>query len=111
MSYNLSLAIAASSLSLEEKLSWHITNFDQKPPKAMIGIWVAAITAYDLGLPEATSVDLPEGSTFQGGTKVSVAKIIEDFHLEFYLASFKSYLPASPLDAPLDNHLDPASRN
>ena len=76
MSYNLSLAIAASTLSLEEKLSWHINNFDQKPPKAMIGIWVAAIMAYDLGLPETTSVDLPEGSTFLGETKVSIAKII-----------------------------------
>jgi len=103
MSHNISLAIAASSLSLEEKLSWHVMNFDQKLPNAMLGIWVAAITAYDLGMPETTSVDLPVGSTFMGGTKASIAQIIEGFHLEYFLASFAGYLPASPLDAPLDS--------
>lgn len=103
MSHNISLAIAASSLSLEEKLSWHIMNFDHKLPKAMIGIWVAAITAYDLGMPETTSVDLPEGIKFMGGAKISIAKMIDDFHLEYFLASFAIYLPASPLDAPLDS--------
>ena len=103
MSHNLSLAIAAAPMSLEDKLGWHIMNFDKKLPKAMIGMWVAAITAYDLGMPETTSVDLPEGSKFMGSSKISIAQIIDDFRLEYYLASFAIYLPASPLDAPLDN--------
>ena len=102
MSHNLSLAIAAAPMSLEDKLGWHLLNFAPQPPKAMTKVWLACITAFDLGMPETTNIGLPEGSTFQGKPIATIADVIEGYHLEYYLASFAIYLPASPLDAPLD---------
>ena len=99
---NTAYAIAAASLSLEEKMWWHIALM-RGVPKSMHPVLCLAIQFFDMGVSSHKTLPLPEGTKFQGAREASLLEIIEGHQLEPYLAMFSEYLPASPLDVPLNN--------
>ena len=95
-------AIAASSLSLQEKIDWHMA-WMRGLPEAMSSVLYCAVHFFNMGVNPHQTIPLPKGTTFQGRSEASFLEIIEGHHLEPYLTIFAEYLPASPLDVPLNN--------
>jgi hypothetical protein len=77
--------IAASPLSLEQKLEWHFANFDKPIPKSMVPVAIEAIQVANAGGDLDTILDLPTGTKFLGMSVATVQLIIEDHYLWFYL--------------------------
>lgn len=95
-------AIAASSLSLQEKIDWHMA-WLRGMPEAMSSVLYCAVYFFNMGVSPHHSLPLPKGTTFEGRENATLLEIIEGHHLEPYLTMFAEYLPASPLDVPLNN--------
>jgi len=102
LGYLNALAIAASPLTLTEKLKWHRLDFSTKLPENIVNTWEQAIRLFDLGLAESTLVELPAGATYLGGKQVSIGNLIMNFNLEYFTQAFADELPRSPLDVPLE---------
>ena len=79
--------IANSQLSLEDKVSWHLRcNFTQPVPKAVIPVIMQAIWLDAYGFDwDATELDLPVGSTFDGKPQASIRALIEGHFVEPFL--------------------------
>lgn len=101
MGYLNALAIAASPLSLADKLEFHRIDFDKQLPDSLIGLWHQAILLYDAGIAETTELELPSNIRYRGTTKSTIAQIITEYNLEFFTLAFAADVPASPLDVPL----------
>ena len=95
-------AIAASSLSLDEKIEWHMA-WMQGLPKEMSSVLYCAVYFFNMGVSSHHSLPLPKGTSFQGRTSATLLEIIEGHFLEPYLSMFAEYLPACPMDVPLNN--------
>jgi hypothetical protein len=99
------LAIASAPLTLEEKLKWHRAGFARKVPENLLPVWMQAIWLFDMGLPETTVIELPEGTTFCGSNQATIGDLITGFNLEYFTQAFAHEVPASPFDVELTNEL------
>ena len=103
LGYLNALAIAAAPLTLEEKLKWHRAGLEKKPPLNLVPVWMQAIWLYDLGLPESTLIELPEGTTYRGSNQTPIGDLITGFNLEYFTRAFADEVPDSPFDVELNN--------
>lgn len=80
------LASGDYGLSLEDAIRIHLTSNHYPPvPVSMVPVCIEAIGLVNDGLPSA-QVELPDGITFRGGPKAPAYDIVEQHHLEFWLA-------------------------
>lgn len=80
------LANGDLGLSLEDSIRIHLTSNHYPPvPASMVPACIEAIDCVNSGMPMAL-VDLPEGVSFRGSTKAPAYDIVEQHHLEFWLA-------------------------
>ena len=77
--------IAESDQSLEDKLSWHFSNFSSKVPEQMQTICRDAIRLANLGGDLTTTFILPEGVERHGENKATAEDIIIGFHLKYFI--------------------------
>ena len=79
--------IADSQLSLEDKVNWHLRcNFDRPVPKVFIPVVMQAVWLDAYGFDwDATELELPPGSTFEGKSQASIRSIIEGHFLQPFL--------------------------
>jgi hypothetical protein len=73
---------AASELSMEQQISWHLTSNHYPPvPTSMVTPCIEAIDAFwedDLD----KEIELPEGVTYRGMTTAPAREIIINHHLD-----------------------------
>lgn len=81
----LAMEIAKSPLTLEEKMSWHLANFDKKFPDYLVELCADVIRQIDKGLDLSTEVELPLGMFYKGTSTSTLGNIYEDFFLSFFL--------------------------
>lgn len=80
------LANGDLGLSLEDSIRIHLTSNHYPPvPASMVPACIEAIDCVNSGMPMAL-VDLPEGVSFRGSTQAPAYDIVEQHHLEFWLA-------------------------
>lgn len=76
---------SADKLSLEDKLSWHLTtNFEPSIPEVLIPVCRTAITLADNDLDLSQKLSLPDGVSFNGVDAVSAQQILDDHHLWYF---------------------------
>lgn len=81
--------IAASDISLENQLEWHLTGNHYPPvPRSMIEPCIAAINAVNEEEPDRL-IDLPEGVSWKGQTKTPAYAVVQGHHLEAWLEEHK----------------------
>lgn len=81
--------IAASDISLENQLEWHLTGNHYPPvPRSMIEPCIAAINAVNEEEPDRL-IDLPEGVSWKGQTKAPAYAVVQEHHLEAWLEENK----------------------
>jgi hypothetical protein len=81
--------IAESSQSIEDKLSWHFSNFRTKVPEQMQIICRDVIHMANSGEDLDTVFILPEGVERHGGNKATANDIIIGFHLSYFIKGGK----------------------
>lgn len=80
------LASGDLGLSLEDSISIHLTSNHYPPvPVSMVPACIEAIDMVNSGMPMA-KVQLPEGVSFRGLPEAPAYDIVEQHHLEFWLA-------------------------
>lgn len=80
------LADGDLGLGLEESIRIHLVSNHYPPvPSSMVPACIEAIDLVNDGLPMA-KVKLPEGVTFRGLPEAPAYDIVEQHHLEFWLA-------------------------
>jgi hypothetical protein len=79
--------IAESPQSIEEKLSWHFSNFSGGTiPAEMIAIARDSILIANTGGNLETEFTLPDGINRYGEKVATASDIIEGFHLQYFIA-------------------------
>jgi hypothetical protein len=80
------LASGDYNLGLEDQIRIHLTSNHYPPvPVSMVPVCMEAIDMVNTGLPWG-KVKLPEGVTFRGLPEAPAYDIVEQHHLEFWLA-------------------------
>ena len=78
-------AVARDEITERQALVWHLRcNCFPPVPMVMVDVALEAIDKIVHG-DEHEDIDLPEGVTFRGGTKVMPWEAAEAFHLEGFL--------------------------
>lgn len=81
----LAMEIAKSPLTLEEKMSWHLSNFDKKFPDYLAELCADVVRQIDEGADLSTKVELPLGMFYKGTSTSTLGNIHKDFYLSFFL--------------------------
>lgn len=77
--------MAASDISLEVQIEWHLTSNHYPPvPSAMVKPCIDAINSYNTDY-EDDEILLPDGITFKGYSHAPALEIIESHHLGAWL--------------------------
>jgi hypothetical protein len=76
--------IAKAPLSIEDKLSWHITLFSQSVPDTMIPLLIEAIEIVNANGDMNQELELPDEIQFRNSSMVSVGVLVEQFRLDYY---------------------------
>lgn len=80
------LASDEFGLGLEESIRIHLVSNHYPPvPVSMVPVCIEAINLVNDGLPQG-QVQLPDGVTFRGLTSAPAYDIVDQHHLEFWLA-------------------------
>ena len=81
--------IAKAPMSLEDKLSWHLTLFNRNVPESMIPVLRDAVriaNEQNFNLDKFELV-LPEDVQYKGEELVSARTLIDNFHLHYYITT------------------------
>jgi hypothetical protein len=80
-------AVADGGIDLERAIGYHLTVNHYPPvPAEMIPVCIKAIETFNEEELFNTEIDLPEGITFRDRSTVAVGHVIDNFHLEPFLA-------------------------
>jgi hypothetical protein len=83
--------IAETDLPLEAQLEWHLKSNHFPPiPAIMVKPCLEAINAYNEGERDKL-ISLPEGVGYRGLTAAPASAIVEQHHLETWLAEGEEY--------------------
>ena len=84
--------IAEAPMSLEDKLSWHATQFDTPIPPSLLPLLKSAIELVNNGGDIKSEYLLPADVVFRKGKMVSAEQLIKSYHLEYYITQDKEEL-------------------
>ena len=76
--------IAKAPMSIEDKLSWHLTLFNRSVPETMIPVLVEAIEIVNANGDMNQELELPDEIQFRDSSMVSVGILMEQFRLDYY---------------------------
>ncbi|CAB4137650.1 hypothetical protein UFOVP325_58 [uncultured Caudovirales phage] len=76
--------IAKAPMSIEDKLSWHLTLFSRSVPETMIPVLVEAIEIVNANGDIDQLLELPDEVQFRHSSRVSVGTLVEQFRLDYY---------------------------
>lgn len=76
--------IAKAPMSIEDKLSWHLTLFNRSVPDTMIPVLVEAIEIVNANGDMNQELELPDEIQFRNSSMVSVGILMEQFRLDYY---------------------------
>jgi hypothetical protein len=79
--------IAKAPMSIEDKLSWHLTLFNRSVPETMIPVLVEAIEIVNADGDMNQELELPDDVQFRNSSIVSVGTLMEQFHLHYYITT------------------------
>lgn len=79
--------IAKAPMSIDDKLSWHLTLFNRSVPPSMIPVLKEVIEIVDAGGSMEQEIDLPEDVLYRNGTTASVGVLVENFKLHYYITT------------------------
>lgn len=82
---DIAMEIAKAPLTLREKLSWHLNNFDRPIGDFFIPQCIQAIEIANEGGNLLTRIALPDGVLCDGESFATAHDIIEDHYLHFYI--------------------------
>lgn len=85
-------------ISLEQQIAWHLQGNHYPPiPTTMVQPCIEAIDAYNEGRIQSL-IDLPEGVFYKGDPYAPAWAIVEQHHLESWLAYDEDYVDDEWLD-------------
>lgn len=81
----IAVAIAEAPLTMEEKLSWHLTQFRNSIPESIIPVLEEVVAHAVAGGDLDQEFELPEDVLYKGSNMSTAKTMIDNFHLKYYI--------------------------